>query len=179
MTSTFADADVDPPAPSRRRLLFNIGWIAFGFAIVWFGYLWFIRPKPDAPVVFLHATIVSGTGELQSDMTVAVADGRIVFVGEPGVTVPASLSRARRVDTLGAWLAAATFDHRAEKPLEGLRHVWVGEMYEGAPGDVVLTTVPQRGRGGGVGTGNPSGRQYFGAVVNRRYYTAKELGSTR
>lgn len=170
------DDDVAPPSSPRRRALFNIGWVAFGFAIVWFGYLWLLRPGPTAPVLFLHATIVSGTGAMQSDMTVGIANGRVAFVGEPGTTPPDVFSRARRVDTQGAWLAAATFDHSAEKPLEGLRHLWVGELYEGAPGDVVLTTVPQRGRGGASGTsGNPSGRQYFGAVIKGRYYAAKEL----
>ena len=176
MVDVVDDGGAPPPTAPRRRVLFNIGWIAFGFAIVWFGYFWWIRPSATSPVLFLHATVVSGTGAMQSDMTVGVANGRIAFVAEPGTTTPEGFSRARRVDTQGAWLAAATFDHSAEKPLEGLRHLWVGEIYEGAPGDVVLTTVPQRGRGGASGTnGNPSGRQYFGAVIKGRYYAGKEL----
>jgi hypothetical protein len=138
-------------------------------------YAMWARPGADAPVIFRHATIISNTGMVQPDMTVVVKDGTILFVGEASESVP-PVSGARRVDTQGAWLAAATFDPSISEPMQALKHLWVGQLYPGAPGDVVLTTVPQRGRGGASGTlGNPSGRQYFGAVVRGRYYAGKEL----
>ena len=169
---------MEPSESSSRVTIWRrrAGTVMVIVLLVLLAYAMWTRPKPDSPVLFLHATLISNTGTFYSDMTVGVADGVVRFVGEPGVTAPAIFARARRVDTLGAWLAAATFDPSASSPVQGLKHLWVGQLYDGAPGDVVLTPVPQRGRGGAGGAiGNPSGRQIFGAVVKGRYYAGREL----
>jgi imidazolonepropionase-like amidohydrolase len=129
------------------------------------------RYSPTGPVVFLHATLTTSTGAVQERMTVAVANGRVVFVGDESAPLPASLSRARRIDALNAWISAATFDYEAETPLDGIRHIWVGQIYEGAPGDLVISNVgPDRRRGS-----QSTPRQILGVVMGGRYFSVAEL----
>lgn len=129
------------------------------------------RAGATGPIVFRNASITTSTGFVQERMTVAVAGGRIVFVGSADDSVPLSLAAARRIDAMSALVSAATFDHSVASPPQALRHTWVGQIYEGAPGDLVISTyVPNRGRRGA----SPP-RDFLGAVVNGRYYTASEL----
>jgi len=108
---------------------------------------------------------------VQERMTVAVSGGRIVFVGRAEDAIPSSLMGARHIDAMSALVSAATFDHTVASPPEALRHTWVGQIYEGAPGDLVISTyIPNRGR-----RSSAQPRDFLGAVVNGRYYTAAEL----
>ncbi len=148
------------------------------------GHSWWVaRGSSTGPIVFRNATLMTSTGFLQEHMTIAIADGRIAFVGAAGDEEPRSISGARRIDALEAQVSAATFDRSVAAPLEGLRHIWAGQLFAGAPGDVVITPVPVRGRGGRGGRGGGGGggfgggapREILGAVVSGRYYSAAEL----
>jgi len=136
------------------------------------GYLLYARRAgTTGPIVFRNASITTSTGFVREGMTVAVADGRIVFVGTAEDSVPLSLTTARHIDAMSALVSAATFDHSVASPPEALRHTWVGQIFEGAPGDLVISTyIPNRGR-----RGAQQPRDFLGAVVNGRYYTASEL----
>lgn len=140
---------------------------------------WYLtRVAPGGPIVLRNATITSSTGMLHENMTVIVTDGRISYVGEAGESAPLLLG-ARRLDALSALVSAATFDPAVASPIDALRHVWVGQIYLGAPGDLVITPVPQgRGRGRG-GIAQPSSRELLGAVVKGRYYSVDDLQKSR
>lgn len=167
-------ADDVPIVPTQQHWLVNRSrQIIFTLLMLGLGYQWYRSRHADAgPIVFRNATISTSTGSLEENITIGVADGRIAFVGAANDPVPSRLSGARRIDALHAQISAATFDHSASSPLEGLRHIWVGQLYEGAPGDVVVTPVPQGRRRGGPG---PTAREIFGAVVDGRYYPSSQL----
>jgi len=144
--------------------------------VVVLGYLLYARYRSTTgPIVFRNASVTTSTGFVQERMTVAVSGGRVVFVGRAEDSIPLSLTRARHIDAMNALVSAATFDRSVAWPLDALRHTWVGQIYEGAPGDLVITPQPTsgRGRGGGVSGGAP--REILGVVVSGRYYTATEL----
>lgn len=124
-----------------------------------------------APIVFRNATISTGTGFLKENMIVALKDGRVAFIGESGTSLPAGMSRARRLDAHGALISAATFDPNVAEPLAALRHIWMGQLDEGTPGNVVVTPV-NSGRRRSM---QAIPREILGAVVNGRYYSATEL----
>jgi len=140
--------------------------------LVALGYQWYSnRIGTKGPIVFRNASITTSTGFVQERMTAAVADGRIVFVGRAEDSIPSSLFGARHIDAMSALVSAATFDHAVPSPPEALRHTWVGQIYAGAPGDLVISTyIPNRGR-----RGSSQPRDFLGAVVNGRYYTATEI----
>ncbi len=131
------------------------------------------RHGATGPIVFRNATIVTSTGSVQEFMTVGLANGRIAFVGGADDPLPSALARARRIDAMTAMISAATFDHSVASPLDALRHTWAGQLYEGAPGDLIISSyAPFRGRGR---ASTPVPREFLGAVVDGRYYTASEL----
>jgi len=169
---------------SRRFMVLGSRPIVLLMVLAALGLQWRTsRLATTGPIVFRNATIMTSTGFLQDHMTIAIADGRIVFVGAAGDEEPRSVSGARRIDALEAQVSAATFDHSVAAPLDGLRHIWAGQLFEGAPGDVVITPVPVRGRGGRGGRGGGGGggfgggapREILGAVVSGRYYTASQM----
>jgi hypothetical protein len=142
-----------------------------------FGYQFVTRIRPvTGPVVFVNATIRINTGAAEEDMTVAVANGRIAFVGKSGDALPPALANARQLDAGRSVVLAATFDHSAAAPLDGLRHIWVGQLYEGAPGDVVIAPyINARFSRGRMGDRMPDATDLLGAVVNDRYYSRQDL----
>lgn len=160
-----------PPAGGLRRWE-KWALVVLALLVLGAGYRYVTtRYSPTGPVVFLHATLTTNTGMVQEDMTVGVVNGRIAFVGVASDPLPSILSRARRIDTLKAWVSAATFDYGAETPLDGIRHVWVGQIYVGAPGDLVISNVgPDRRRGT-----QDTPRQILGVVFGGRYFSVAEL----
>lgn len=146
-------------------LIFLLGALGYRY--------WSLNSAATGPIVFRNASVTTSTGFVQERMTVAVADGRIVFVGRAEDSIPSSLTRARHIDALNALVSAATFDHSVSSPTDAFRHLWVGQVYVGAPGDLVITPQPVRRGRGGFGGGSP--REILGAVVGGRYYTAAEL----
>ena len=164
----------DAALPHRSWISRRSRQIILVLLLVGVGYQVVTRRQPiNGPIVFLHATIRTSTGFPQQNMTiaVAVAGGRVAFVGGSEDELPASLSGARRLDAGSAMVSAATFDHSVAAPLDALRHIWAGQLYEGAPGDLVISNfTPLRSRGR-----MPEPREILGAVVSGRYYSASEL----
>jgi imidazolonepropionase-like amidohydrolase len=61
-------------------------------------------PRPPAPVLYLHAGLIDGTGSgVQPDMAVLVEGERIKAVG-PSAALAAANPSARKVDVTGRWL---------------------------------------------------------------------------
>lgn len=158
---------------SARSRVVGLVWFVLVLVLGYHAYT--TRFSTTGPIVFRNASITTSTGFVRERMTVAVANGRIAFVGRTEDSLPRTFFRARHIDAMTALVSAATFDHRVVSPLDALRHTWVGQIYEGAPGDVVITPQPVRGRGRGSGFGNGAPREILGAVVNGRYYTAADL----
>lgn len=176
-TDTIAPAEDVVPAPRPPQgHLFMMGSrpIILLLVLASLGLQWQSRRRAvSGPIVFRNATITTGTGFIQQNMTVAVANGQIVYVGD-GRQMPI-MTGARQFDARAALVSAATFDHSARSPLEGLRHVWAGQVVEGAPGDLVITTASYgRGR-----SRVPDPKGVIAAVVNGRYYSADELTKPR
>jgi len=128
-------------------------------------------PRAKGPIALTHGRIVSGTGTEQTTRFVAIADGKIAsvsFYSDSATTA----SGAREVDVNGLFIAAATFDRSAPTLIDGIRHVWVGQIAPGYPGDVVIMrTSPGRVRAGFV----PESADIAGAVVDGVYYNAREI----
>lgn len=131
--------------------------------------------KPRGPIALMNARIVGGTGADQTTRFVLIENGKVaaVALGTDGSRPPAG---AREVDANGLYVAAATFDRAAPALIDGIRHVWVGQLGVGDRGNVVVTrTNPGRIRPGYV----PETEAIVAAVVDGVYYTARELGRRR
>jgi len=138
------------------------------------GYQWYATRRPViGPLVFYNTTITTGTGFIQQHVTVAVADGRIVYVGDGRALRITAV--AREFDARAVIVSAATFDHSVRSPIDGLRHVWAGQVVEGAPADLVITTATH----GRSRSRLPDPKDVIAAVVNGRYYPADELAKLR
>ncbi len=183
--STFDSADA---LFSGRRWPEERSWLSrrarmiiLALVVLSFGYQYMTRLRPImGPIVFLNATIRTNTGSTEANMMVAVADGRIAFVGKSGDPLPAALAGARQLDAGSAVVSAATFDHTVASPLDGLRHIWVGQLYAGAPGDVVVAPyVNVRGGRGRMSGRMPDAQELLGAVINNRYYSRDDLQKKR
>ena len=151
-----------------RRL---VGFVWFALMVVLGYHFYTARFSTTGPIVFRNASVTTSTGFVQQRMTVAIAGGRIAFVGRADDSIPTRLLGARHIDALGALVSAATFDPTVPSPLDALRHTWVGQIFVGAPGDVVISSyTAERGR-----YRTPVPRDFLGAVVGGRYYTAADL----
>jgi hypothetical protein len=167
------DEDVAPAPMPPPGHLFMIGSRPVILILVLgsLGFQWQRQRATTGPIVFRNASITTNTGFVEERMTVAVANGRIAFVGHAEDSIPLSLTGARNINANTALVSAATFDHSAASPADALRHTWVGQVYEGAPGDLIISSyTPFRGR-----NRTPAPRELLGAVVNGRYYTATQL----
>jgi predicted amidohydrolase len=127
--------------------------------------------RARGPIVLTHGRIVSATGTEQTTRFVAIDGGKIASVSfYSDHASPAS--GAREIDVNGLFVAAATFDRSAPTLIDGIRHVWVGQISPGDPGDVVIMrSSPARVRAGYV----PDNGDIAGAVVDGVYYGAREL----
>ncbi|MBP8273874.1 MAG: hypothetical protein KAY59_05550 [Acidobacteria bacterium] len=165
--------DTAPPRTwmPNRWLLIIVALLVMAFGVQWYR----TRVIAGGAIVLRNATITSSTGMTYAQMTVIVEDGRISYVGSAAETAPAPYG-ARRLDAQGALVSAATFDPAVKAPVDALRHIWVGQIYLGAPGNLVVTPAPPQGRGRGR---TPASRELLGAVVHGRYYSADELKSAR
>lgn len=132
-------------------------------------------PRPGGPVALMRGRVVSVTGFDQSTRVVAITGGKISAVWFAS-DHPFTLLGARDIDVTGLYIAAATFDRSAPTLINGLRHVWVGQIGVGEPGNVViLRSSPSRVRPGDL----PDSSMIVGAVVDGVYYTARELNRRR
>lgn len=158
--------------PERHWLSRRSRQVILVLLLVAAGYQWYATRRPiTGSIVFHNATITTGTGFVRQHMTVAVADGRIVYVGDGRSLPRLGLDGARQFDARAALVSAATFDHSVRSPIDGLRHVWAGQLVEGAPADLLVTTA-NSGRGR---SRVPDPKDILAAVVNGRYYSADEL----
>ena len=131
--------------------------------------------RSGGPIVLANARIVRGNGSDQVTRFVAISGGKIAAIGFPSDAVP-PLQGARTVDVNGLYVASTTFDKSAATLIDGIRHVWVGHMNAGDPGDVVIMRDnPGRVRPGYI----PETNAIVAAVVDGVYYTARELSSQR
>lgn len=131
--------------------------------------------RPGGPVVFTNARTVSGNGSDRVTRFLAINDGKIAAVGFGADEAPV-FSGARTIDANGLYVAAATFDKSAPTLIDGIRHVWVGHVSVGDPGDVVvMRDNPGRVRPGYI----PETTAIVAAVVDGVYYTARELNTQR
>ena len=103
-TDTVApDEDLVPAPQPPQKHLFMIGSrpIILILVLASLGFQWQSRRRvTTGPIVFRNASITTSTGFVEEGMTVAVADGRIVFVGHSDDAIPAYLASARRIDEL-------------------------------------------------------------------------------
>jgi imidazolonepropionase-like amidohydrolase len=128
-------------------------------------------PRATGPIALTHGRIVSATGAEQATRFVSIADGKITAVSFSSDRAPAAFG-AREFDVNGLYIAATTFDRSAPKLIDGIRHVWVGQIGPGYPGDVVIMrSSPGRIRAGYV----PETDSIVGAVVDGVYYNARDL----
>lgn len=144
-----------------------------------FGLLFLSRSctltRAGGPIALIHGRIVNGAGADQVTRLLVIADKRIESISFDTATVP-SPTGARVVDVTGLYVAAATFDRSAPTLMEGIRHVWIGQMSVGDPGDVVITRInPGRVRPGLL----PETDAIVAAVVDGVYYTARDLSRRR
>lgn len=114
--------------------------------------------RPGSAIAFRNAKIVGGN------------IAAVSFYSDE--TAPATASGAREIDVNGMYVAATTFDRTAPTLIDGIRHVWVGQVGIGDPGDVVIMrNSPGRIRPGYI----PDTNSIVGAVVDGVYYTARDL----
>jgi len=131
--------------------------------------------RPGAPIALLHGRIVDGTGSDTRVRFVTIVGGRIAAVAADASDA-ALPDGAEQIDATGLFVAAATFDTTTPTLLDGIRHVWIGQMSAGDPGDVVLLRVnPGRVRPGQV----PDDSAVVGAVVDGVYYTGVDIRRRR
>jgi hypothetical protein len=131
--------------------------------------------RPSGTIALTHGRIVSVTGFEQTTRFVAIAGGKIASISFYSDHV-SPLSGAREIDATGLYIAAATIDKSSPTVIDGIRHVWVGQIGVGEPGDVVLMrNNPGRIRPGYV----PEDDAIVAAVVDGVYYTARELRRRR
>lgn len=131
--------------------------------------------RAGGAISLMNARIVGATGADESTQFVAIAVGKIaaVSLAADPATSPAG---ARKIDVNGLYVAATTFDRTASVLIDGIRHVWIGQMRVGDPGDVVIMrNNPGRIRPGYV----PETDAIAAAVVDGVYYTARELNRRR
>ena len=131
--------------------------------------------RAGGPIALTHGRIVNGAGADQVTRLLVIADKRIASISldTDAVSPP---SGARIVDVTGLYVAAATFDRSAPTLMDGIRHVWIGQMSVGDPGDVVITRVnPGRVRPGLL----PETDAIVAAAVDGVYYTARDLSRRR
>lgn len=172
-SDTIAADTIAEPTTLRQRRLFIIGArpIILILLLGSLGLQWQRLRGTTGAIVFRNASITTNTGSVEERMTVAVSGGRIAFVGHAEDSIPSNLTGARTIDANTALISAATFDHAVTSPADALRHTWVGQVYAGAPGDLIISSyTPFRGR-----NRTPTPRELLGAVVNGRYYTATEM----
>jgi hypothetical protein len=128
-------------------------------------------PRAHGPILLTHGRVVSATGADEITRFVAIADGRIVSVSFYSDHA-SPVSGAREIDVSGLYVAAATFDKSAPAFVDGIRHVWIGQLNAGDPGDVVIMrSNPGRVRAGFV----PENSDIAGAVIDGVYYTSRDL----
>lgn len=128
-------------------------------------------PRARAAVALTHGRVVSVTGFDQTARFVEIAGGKIAAVSFYS-DEPSPLSGATEIDVNGLYIAAATFDRSAPTLIDGIRHVWVGQIAPGNPGDVVIMrSSPGRVRAGYI----PDNTDIAGAVVDGVYYSARDL----
>jgi imidazolonepropionase-like amidohydrolase len=127
--------------------------------------------RPGGPIVLTHARVVSVTGADQTTRFVTIAGGKITAVSfYSDHQTPAA--GARVIDINGLFVAAVTVDRSAPALIDGIRHVWVGQIAPGYPGDVVIMrSSPARIRPGYI----PDNADIAGAVVDGVYYSARDL----
>lgn len=131
--------------------------------------------RPGGPIVLTNGHIVSGNGSDQTTRFVSIVDGKIAAVGFQSDQLPTPAG-ARTVDVNGLYIAATTFDTSAPTLIDGIRHVWVGQVGIGDPGNVVIMrNNPGRVRPGYI----PETNAIVAAVVDGVYYTARELNTRR
>jgi imidazolonepropionase-like amidohydrolase len=123
------------------------------------------------PIALMHGRVVNATGLEQTTRFLAIAGGKIESVSFYADHA-APVSGAREIDVNGLYVAAATFDRSVPAYIDGIRHVWVGQLNVGDPGDVVIMrSNPARVRAGFI----PDNSDIAGAVIDGVYYTARDL----
>lgn len=127
--------------------------------------------RAGGPIALTRGRIVSATGSDQATRFIAIDGGKIASVSFYSDHASPS-SNAREIDVDGFYIAAATIDRSAPAYIDGIRHVWIGQMKPGDPGDVViLRSNPARIRAGFV----PESSDIAGAVIAGVYYSSVDL----
>jgi predicted amidohydrolase len=127
------------------------------------------------PIVLTHGRIVGATGADQATRAIVIDQGRIAAVILLNDETPPP-SGAKEVDVNGLYIAATTFDRGAPTLIDGIRHVWVGQVGVGDPGDVVI----MRGNPGRVRPGYiPDTDSIVAAVIDGAYYSIRDLTRKR
>ena len=128
-------------------------------------------PRASGPIALAHGRIVNATGSDQTTRFVAIANGKIASVSFYSDHA-SLLSGVREIDVDGLYVAAATIDRMSPAYIDGIRHVWIGQLKVGDPGDVVIMrSNPGRIRAGFV----PETSDIAGAVIDGVYYSSRDL----
>jgi hypothetical protein len=148
---------------------------AFGLTIGIVGALRLVHRDAVIPgsIALTGVSIVESTGQVRTNMTVVIANGRIHRVEQDGRPLAGS---DRTFDARGKLVVAVTLDPAEPAILDGFRHAWVGQFKPGDPGDVfVLNTFdPRRFRSEDV-----TDASVVAAVVGGKYYTHNMLLAQR
>lgn len=127
--------------------------------------------RAGGPIALTNGRIVNATGVDQTMRFVAIEGGKIASVSFYSDHA-SPISGAREIDVTGLYVAAATFDKSSPAYIDGIRHVWVGQLNVGDPGDVVIMrSNPGRVRAGFI----PENNDIAGAVIDGVYYTSRDL----
>jgi hypothetical protein len=127
-------------------------------------------PRGAGAIRLLHPRVVAATGWEESLAAIVIRDGRVESVTPDGDPVPPARG-ARDVDASGFYVAAITFDPSGPTGATGIRHVWVGQLNPGAPGDVAILRIsPNRIRPGDV----PDEGDVVAVIVRDTFLRANE-----
>jgi len=155
-------------APSLARFVTLVVFVALGGAFLSRSCS---AARAGGPIALMHGRIVSGTGSDQATRFVAIAGGKIASVSF-NADHSSPLTNVREIDVTDLYIAAATIDRSAPAYIDGIRHVWIGQLRVGDPGDVVIMrSNPARIRAGFI----PEASDIAGAVINGVYYNARDL----
>lgn len=148
---------------------------AFGLTFGIVGALRLLHRDTVIPgsIALAGVSMIESTGQVRTNMTVVIANGRIHRVEQDGRPLAGG---DRTFDARGKLVVAVTLDPAEPVILDAFRHAWVGQLKPGDPGDVfVLNTFDARR----FRSEDVTDASVVAAVVGGQYYTHNQLVAQR